>query len=785
MEFNTETSPGTLPSSLPPSGRVRVRLEIQGIVQGVGFRPFVYRLASALHLNGFVRNHDHGVEVQLEGSAKALQTFLLRFHAELPPLASVDSQRMEALIPLGDSCFRIEGSAVRERRFTLVSPDIGTCPDCALEVRTPGERRYGYPFTNCTNCGPRFTLIEDLPYDRVHTTMRSFPLCPDCAGEYENPADRRFHAEPIACPRCGPTLYLTDPSGALLAEDPLPGAVNRLLAGEVLAIKGLGGFHLACDASSPEAVRRLRSRKRRDDKPFALMAPGMADVHRICLVDAQEAGLLASAARPIVLLKQKAPSPIAPLVAPGSRELGVMLPYTPLHHLLLRKLARPLVMTSGNLTDEPIAHQDEDARKRLSGIADAFLTNDREIHTRCDDSVARIWNGAPRLLRRARGYAPAPIRLEWKFRRHVLACGGELKNTFCLGRDRFAFVSHHIGDLENEITLRAFQQAVAHYQRLFQVEPEVIVHDLHPDYLSTRYALEAEFAAEFEAGGKGVRMGVQHHHAHIASVLAENGMEGPVIGVAYDGTGYGTDGHLWGGEFLVADLRDFHRAGHFTYFPLPGGSQAIRQPWRTALALLLSSYGRETYDLPLALLEGRGESEVPMLERMIERRINSPLSCGVGRLFDAVSALLTGRHIVNYEGQAAIELEQLADPAAEEVFPIDIMEEGEGFLLPSESFLRPVVEGLRRGRPHPVLAAAFHNTLAGATAEVCRRIAKRTGIREVALSGGVFQNVLLLNRLQAALEKSGLTCITHRRVPANDGGISLGQAVIGERRACA
>jgi hydrogenase maturation protein HypF len=603
--------------------------------------------------------------------------------------------------------------------------------------------------------------------------MAAFALCPACRREYEDPRDRRFHAEPTACPVCGPRLTLCDPAGRPLEGDPVAGAAALLRGGGILALKGLGGFHLACDAADSEAVARLRRRKAREEKPLAVMVPDLAAARALARVTEAEAELLGAAARPIVLLALRPGAPLAPEVAPGLNELGVMLPYTPLHHLLLAQCGRALVMTSGNLSEEPIAFGNAEALERLAGIADAFLLHDREIHMRCDDSVARVWEGAPRLLRRSRGYAPAPLTLPWAFTRPLLATGGELKNTFCLGRERFAFLSHHIGDLENESTLRSFERAVEHYGRLFQVTPEVIVHDLHPDYLSTRYALERAGQVEL--------IGVQHHHAHVAAVMAEHGLEGPVLGIAWDGAGYGTDGTLWGGEVLLCDLAQFTRVGTWRPFRLPGGAAAIRQPWRTALSLLLQGQGA---GLPLDLVRRHGDA-LATIRRMVERGFNAPLSSGVGRLFDAAAALILGRDEAHYEGQAAIALEHAADPDELGTLPVAIAEEAGVWVADSAGLAHTLAEALLAGTAAPILAARFHNALAQVAADMTHVLAARHGVRDVVLSGGVFQNRLLLRRCADALARAGLKTYLGRQVPVNDGGLALGQAVIGGRRTCA
>ncbi|HEX7149240.1 MAG TPA: carbamoyltransferase HypF, partial [Actinomycetota bacterium] len=634
--------------------------------------------------------------------------------------------------------------------------------------------RYRYPFVNCTNCGPRFTIVTDVPYDRPATTMAGFAMCADCAREYHDPADRRFHAQPVCCPACGPALALLDRDGRAAEGDPLAGAAARLRYGAVVAVKGLGGYHLAADAASEPAVAALRARKRREDKPFAVMVADLDTARRLCLVDPAEEAMLASPRRPIVLLRRRPAAAIAGPVAPRNRSLGVLLPYTPLHHLLLAETGRPIVLTSGNVSDEPIAYLDDEALERLGGIADWFLVHDRPIHVRADDSVVRAFRGRELPLRRSRGFAPQPLGLPWPFPRHVLACGAELKHTFCLAKGGHAFVSHHIGDLENYETFRSFTEGVGHFRRLFAVEPEVVAHDLHPEYLSTKYALELD-GVELE--------GVQHHHAHVAACLADNGEAGPVIGVAFDGLGYGTDGTIWGGELLVADLEGFGRAGHLETVPMPGGAAAIREPWRMAAAWLDTALGGQ---VPERLdVVGRNLGRWEQVVAVARSGTASPVTSSVGRLFDAVAAILGVRDAVNYEGQAAVELEQLADPAETSAYPARLPgpgTDGSPLRLAGSDLIRAVVEDLEAKVPVPVVAARFHNGLAGATGAACQAIRANRGLGTVALSGGVFQNMLLLERTVAGLEQHGFRVLVHSRVPPNDAGISLGQAAVAAAR---
>ena len=742
---------------------VRTAIRVEGIVQGVGFRPFVYTLATGLGLGGFVGNDVDGVFVEVEGPAAAVTEFLRKLERDPPPLARIERVIARPVTPNGDTCFAIAPSPAAGPRRTLVSADTATCADCLTELADPGDRRYRYPFINCTNCGPRFTIVRDVPYDRPFTTMAPFAMCPACEAEYHDPADRRFHAQPTCCPACGPRLTLRDQAGNPLPGDPLTRAAELLNAGQILAVKGLGGYHLAVDANCQPAAAALRARKHREDKPFAVLAADLTQARDLVKVDEAAAALLTSPARPVVLLPRRPDAAVAPAAAPGNRSLGVMLPYTPLHHLLVRTVARPIVLTSGNVSDEPIAYHDDDALERLSPIADAFLTHDRAIHIRTDDSVARTFRARPMLIRRSRGFVPEPVTASAGFPRPVLACGAELKNTFCLAKGRHAFLSHHIGDLENAETLRSFTEGIEHFRRLFDIEPSVVAHDLHPEYLSTKYALDLD----------GVDLqSVQHHHAHIASCLADNGADGPVIGVAFDGTGYGSDGTIWGGEFLVAGLAGFERAGHLAPVPMPGGAAAIRQPWRMAAAYL------DRDDLDVAR---RNADRWAQVTAMAARGVNAPLTSSAGRLFDAAAALLGVRDTINYEGQAAIELEQLADPAETAAYPAAVVA-GDPFQIRGADLLTALLSDLTAGVRAPVIAARFHHGVAAAVEAGCVLLRERRGLDTVALSGGVFQNMLLLHATAARLEARGFRVLTHSRVPCNDGGISLGQAVIAAAR---
>jgi len=770
----------------------RQRIHIRGIVQGVGFRPFVYGQALRLGLVGFVLNDSRGVTIEIEGTHEALAVFQRALREEAPPLARIDAVVTESVPPCRETIFTIAHSQAGAERHALISPDTATCDDCLHELFDPADRRYGYPFINCTNCGPRFTIVQDVPYDRDKTTMRVFLMCPDCQAEYENPLDRRFHAQPNACPVCGPQVYLQDWTGdkgqdainrAPTAEaNPIIVAAHRLAAGAILAIKGLGGYHLACDALNVEAVQRLRQRKRREAKPFALMVSDLETAGQLCEVSAAEAVLLQSRRRPVVLLKQQPACPVAPGVAPGYNTLGIMLPYTPLHHVLLRAFAgasepdriAALVMTSGNLSDEPIAYQDDDAQERLAMVADGVLGHNRTIHMRCDDSVMRVTAGGEQFFRRSRGYAPEPIPLSLNFPVPLLACGAHLKNTFCLGKDRQAFISHHIGDLENLETLTSFREGIAHFQRLFDIEPEAVVYDLHPEYLATKYALDTDIPR---------KIGVQHHHAHIASVLAEHGLTGPAIGVAADGTGYGVDGAVWGCEIMTADLVDFQRLMHLAYIPLPGGEQAVRQPWRVAAAYLAQTYGDTFQALDIPFVQNLDQSKWHVLSQMIARNLNSPPTSSLGRLFDAVAALLGLRGAVLYEGQAAIELEQLADKyqGKLESYPFSIGEQPPA-VLDVTPMIRAIVSDIQHDVPLAQIAARFHCSIAELLATACCTAREQTGLNTVALSGGVFQNQILLEQLITRLDAMAFQVSINRRVPPNDGGISLGQAAIAAAR---
>ena len=757
------------------SGSQGVRIHITGIVQGVGFRPFVYGLAMSLGLKGWVCNTSAGVNIEVDGDPAVLERFIERLEQDAPVLAHIHSLTSQPQAAQGFTSFEIEHSQAREGEFQPISPDVSLCEDCARELFDPHDRRYRYPFINCTNCGPRFTIIEDIPYDRPFTTMAPFEMCPDCAAEYQDPGDRRFHAQPVACPACGPHIWF-EAEGRRVAEreDALQAARQVLREGKTLAVKGLGGFHLACDACNPQAVARLRERKLRVDKAFAVMMPDEDHVRKHCLMDEAESALLRSRERPIVLLKRKPESDVAAAVAPAQSTLGVMLPYTPLHLLLIEPgddFPDVLVMTSGNISEEPIATQNEEARERLAGLADAFLLHDRHIRTRCDDSVVRSFRGQGYPLRRSRGYAPFPVLLPDPLD-PILAVGAELKNAFCLSRGSYAFMSQHVGDMENYETLRSFEDSVAHLETLLRIRPGVIAYDLHPNYLASRYALERSQKEDLPA------IGVQHHHAHLAACMADHGLLGekPVIGVIFDGTGYGIDGAIWGGEFFIGDYVQCKRPYHLRYSPMPGGDAAVREPWRLALAWLDAA--EIPFDPRLPPVSHSDEESRRILRQMIARDLNTPKTSSMGRLFDAVSALIGVRQTVNYEAQAAIEMETQVDPQILDSYPFEITA---GIVDPI-----PLIQAMAKdciaGVPKGVLAARFHRSVAEMVLAVCERLRGETSIEEVCLSGGVWQNYVLLSLTVGLLERAGFRPYVHRQAPANDGGLALGQLMIASRQ---
>jgi len=754
------------------------RIEIRGTVQGVGFRPWVYRLARGVGVRGRVRNDAAGVTIEAFGAAPQLDELCRRLRAEPPPAAEIralDWRPIETdAAPAADDGFAIVDSAESAERRLSIPPDLATCEACRRELFDPGDRRHRYPFTNCTDCGPRFTIATGVPYDRPATTMAVFRLCPECGREYRDPLDRRFHAQPNACPACGPRLRLVGPRGdEVAAADPLRAAARALRAELIVAVKGIGGFHLACDATSELAVNRLRERKRRPEKPFAVMMPDLETAHRVAFLGAEEERLLASVERPIVLAERcPAPDAVAPdavtaAVAPGIDLLGLLLPYSPLHHLLLEAVGRPLVMTSGNLSGEPIARADDEAVDRLGKIADLFLLHDREIAVRCDDSVAQVVAGAPTVIRRSRGWVPRPIPLARPCPRPVLACGAHLKNTFCLAVGDAAYLGPHVGDLDSLESCDALAEAVDHLERLLRVTPEVIAHDLHPEYLSTVYARRRP----------GRKVAVQHHHAHVASALAEHRLDGPVYGVAFDGTGLGTDGTAWGGEILFADAAGFERLAALRPLRLAGGDRAVREVWRLALALLDDAFdGAPPLDR-LALFRDLPERPVSVVRQLLRRGVQAPPAHGAGRYFDAVGALLLARPEAYHEGQVALAANRIADPGEGGVLPWGLDSSATPWRIDLRPAVRELVGALLRGASPAVLSARFHNTLATATAEVVRALVAVHGRRPAVLTGGCFQNPLLTSRLLAGLAPE-LEVYRHRRVPPGDGGIALGQVLV-------
>ena len=748
--------------TIPSVSRVRRGIRVKGIVQGVGFRPAVFRLARRAGLAGFVRNDSEGVWIEIEGDVESVERFPRLLREEAPPLSRIDRLEIAELAPQGETAFGVSRSEEKPGVEAGVPPDSASCEACLSELFDPDDRRYRYPFINCTDCGPRYTIVRDVPYDRARTTMDAFALCARCREEYEDPVSRRFHAEPNACPECGPRLEFARPGEAsLFREEALRAAVRALEDGEIVAVKGLGGFHLAADAANERAVARLRERKRRPHKPFALMARDMTAVEQIAEVGAREAASLQSPARPIVLLRRKQTHGVAPSVAPGLSELGVMLPYTPLHHLILEEGPALLVMTSGNLSEEPIARTNAEAKEKLASFGDVFLLHDREIHTRADDSVLRVVAGEAQPVRRSRGFVPAGIPLPFSSP-PVLAVGAELKNTVCLTRAGEAFLSPHVGDLDNLETVSFFEEVIAKLSRLLGTKPVAVAHDLHPDYFSTRWALQSGLP----------RVAVQHHHAHIASCLAEHGRIGPAIGIAFDGTGCGPAGDLWGGEILLADLAGFRRLGHLRPLALPGGEAAIRQPWRLAAAALLDA------GEPLDLLERIGP-RVKSVAHLIEKDLECPRATGAGRWFDAVSALCGVLDEISYEGQAAIELEAIADGEDLGHYPFEIQASaGAAFEIDLRPAVRQIAGELRAAAPAAAVAARFHATLCAAILKSCRLARTDTGVETVAFSGGCFQNRLLTERAKGLLEREGFEVLIHRAVPGNDGGLALGQAAV-------
>ncbi|KTB47587.1 carbamoyltransferase HypF [Dehalogenimonas alkenigignens] len=757
----------------PAKTSQRLAISVKGVVQGVGFRPFVYQMARRFGLTGWVTNTSGEVRIEVEGSSEAVQAFRRSLEAEAPPQSRITSIMSTWLAPAGYDRFEIRDSLIEAGRYQLISPDLATCSDCRREIYDPEDRRFHYPFTNCTNCGPRFTIIEDIPYDRPLTTMKVFPICPECRREYEDPLDRRFHAQPNACPVCGPKLWLVDSSGRRVeAADVIEKAAELLRQGKILAVRGLGGFLLASDATSQTVVEELRRRKRRPAKPFAVMLSSLDEIEPRCELSVEERRLLISAAAPIVLLRLNEGTDIASAVAPGLKYLGVMLPYTPLHHLIMTGAGRPLVMTSGNLSEEPIARDNDEALSRLGGIADYFILHNREIFSRYDDSVVMHEACEKRVLRRARGFAPYPVRLTSAVPQ-ILGVGAQEKNTFCLTRDDNAFVSQHIGDMENLETIEHFEQTLSLYKRMFRIEPQTITCDLHPDYATSKWAAEESARLDIPL------VKVQHHHAHIASCLAENGVSGKVIGVALDGTGYGSDGKIWGGEFSVADAAGIDRIAHLEYLPLPGGEAAVKKPYRTAAGYFYRLFGAEGLTQAAACLRCVDGSELDLIKLQVDRGLNTPETSSAGRLFDAVSALLGVRREIQYDAQAAVELEMAADGVETGgSYPFDIAAEGGHRVIRLRRLFEGLLDDIHGGVRVPEMAARFHNAVVDIIVKVCEIIRGDTGLGSVALSGGCFMNRRLLRRSIERLGQAGFRVYAHREVPTNDGGISLGQVAV-------
>ncbi len=752
--------------------KIRKNIIIKGIVQGVGFRPFIHKLVQNYNLSGWVLNSNQGVEIDIEGKTEELNNFIIDIKEKLPPLARIEKMEVNQLPLISYKGFYIKKSIIKEEDgFVLVSPDISICKDCLQELFDPHNRRFRYPFINCTNCGPRFTIIKDIPYDREKTTMSTFKMCPQCQSEYENIEDRRYHAQPNACADCGPQLSFYQNKKRLENIEPIEEAVKLLKKGKIGAIKGLGGFHLACDATNNKAVARLRRLKNRETKPFALMSFDLEKINQYCEVKKKEEEWLINQSRPVVLLKKKKNNLISPLVAPNNNCLGVMLPYTPLHYLLLKDNFTALIMTSGNIADQPIIGDNQEALDKLDGIADFFLLYNRDIFNPCDDSVVKIINNDKVFFRRSRGYVPDPIILNFQLK-EVLALGGELKNTISFSKENYVFLSQYLGDLKSVETLEFFKESIVSFKKMFRVKPEIIACDLHPDYLSTQYAKEIKV----EKGLKVVQ--VQHHYAHIVSCMAENNIKEKVIGVAYDGTGYGDDANIWGGEFLLCDFKKYSRVGHLKYYPLPGGDKAIVEPWRMAYSYLYSIYGSKAKKIKIDFNCRIENKKLLIIEKMIDQKINSPLTSSCGRLFDAASSLIGIRDEISYEGQAAMELESFCASGIKERYKFQIYKEGEEFIIDPQEIFIDIIKDLKEEIDKKIMAAKFHNTVSEFTLNLCGKIRENSGINKIALSGGVFQNRYLTEKIISLLEKDDFQVYTQRKVPPNDGGISLGQAVV-------
>jgi hydrogenase maturation protein HypF len=759
--------------------KARRHIQVSGLVQGVGFRPFVYRLATEARLSGSVMNTASGVTIEIEGPQERLETFLARLREDAPPLSRITHVVVADVSCIEDRDFSIVESNKDDHVHTLISPDVATCDDCLREMLDPTDRRFRYPFINCTNCGPRFTIVRSIPYDRPGTSMAAFQMCAACQAEYDDPRSRRFHAQPNACWDCGPRLELRSSEGELTAaRDPIAETIALLRAGHIVAIKGVGGFHLAADALNAAVIERLRERKHRIEKPFAVMVANLETAEQFCVVNPAEREALQSFERPIVLLRKKSSCAIPEQAAPRIRDLGFFLPYAPLHHLLFAECGfQALVMTSGNASEEPIAIDNGDALARLRGLADFFLVHNRDILLRCDDSVVRVAGNRMQHLRRSRGFVPAPVFLHREMPA-VLAVGGELKNAICIAEGNQAFLSQHIGDLENLAGLDFFEEAIGHLEQILEIDPKIVAYDLHPDYLSTKWALQQRDR---------VLVGVQHHHAHVASCMAENHLDGTVIGFALDGTGFGTDGHIWGGEVLIADYRKFTRAAHFEYVPMPGGAAAIREPWRMAVSYLNHFFGPDFRKMRPPFLEETESDKIDLVVRMLNRHVNSPLTSSCGRLFDAVASLAGLRHTVNYEAQAAIELEMALDPAIndspqDDAYSFDLTPGDDGWIIGMKPMFQSLIEDLNRSVTVGVISRRFHNGLVDVLRRTAGHLREEKNLDRVCLSGGTFNNVYLSQQMKLHLESDGFLVFTHREVPCGDGGLSLGQAMIAAHR---
>ena len=768
---------------MPEPAYIASQLDISGVVQGVGFRPFLFSLAARHKIAGEVSNTASGVKALVEGDPRDLARFVEEITARSPLLARVDAVKKTPMPVRGVTDFQIIASRAGVGRATLISPDVSVCRDCLEELYDPRDRRFGYPFINCTNCGPRFTIIEDVPYDRPQTAMKHFVMCPACQAEYDDPSDRRFHAQPNACPVCGPRVVLADRQGQTIAgpDTAIEMAGTLLAQGHIVAVKGLGGFHLAVDAASEEAVQRLRRRKHRPHKPLAVMAGSVSAVHDYVQVSPEEQALLSSVNRPIVLLRKKKgqdAAGLSPSLAPMNPCLGVMLPYTPLHFLLLDAGPSVLVMTSGNRPGEPVSIDNPDALDAFSHIADYFLLHNRDIYFRADDSIVRIQAGQPRFVRRSRGYAPLPIPLSHDLP-CVLGCGAGMKNTLCLTRQNQAFVSQHIGDLDNQETVDFYVRTLHHFKTILDITPEIVAHDLHPGYLSTQFARD-RFPDTLP------RVGVQHHHAHAVSCMVENHLDEKVVAVVLDGTGYGTDGCIWGGEILIAQRDAFVRKAHLRYLPMPGGDQAVRHPWRMAAAVLHAAFGPSFVDLDLPYIKEMDPDQLAFVCRMIQKQVNTPQTSSCGRLCDAVSSLLCIRHVMSFDGQAAMELEAVATddfkrsltPYRCDVTPVTPGQDGVEWVIDMIPGIQEMVADIQAHVPAARISARFHQTLAHGFSRAVHHIAAAHGLDKVVLSGGVFNNDLMFREMRAGLKKANLSVYTHACVPAGDGGIALGQAAV-------